>query len=84
MSTETVFLASAYRWVCPACGDLQYADPMPIDLTPKELAEVQRKMSHLAHETVSLGDGKVFVTSPSDVTCVSCGLEFSATDGSDA
>ena len=61
-----------------------YTDPMPIDLTPKELSSVQRKMSAVAHQTVSLGDGKMFVTAPTDVTCGSCGLEFSATDGSDA
>lgn len=82
MDDQPVFLAPAYRWVCPDCGWLNYAEPTPVEFTAGELGEIRRQLSRAAHETVTLPE-RTIVVPPELVTCAVCQLEFTATDGTD-
>lgn len=71
-----IILSYAWAWNCPSCGERNYDDSVPVELSRDELEE-------LLHEHgIDAREGQM-VTAPEVVTCKGCFDEFPASDGSD-
>lgn len=75
-------LFSAYSWDCDNCGAENFERAVTADLTDDEREEAFRHFHDLEPWTPLPEGWREFelVTSPTVVTCRSCGMEFEAED----
>jgi len=78
---DKVRLKRAWSWWCPECGEKNFVDPVPVELTQEEQKEVNAQAGILPWQSEWMGAEMIAI--PERVQCEKCRRIFKAEDPND-